>query len=79
MTDLTYVLPEPPEYPFRVGDEVETVNRNGEAMGRQHITRIKGKIVTTDCGRRWTKDGWWHGETRAYPFPSIRHPATPSA
>lgn len=78
MTYLTYVDPPKPTRPFRVGDAVDVVDRNGGAIGQQRVISVKGRAVTTDCGREWTKDGWWKGERDAWPFPSIRL-ATPSA
>ncbi|WP_448208181.1 hypothetical protein [Azospirillum sp. sgz302134] len=73
MSDLTYHVPDQPARPFARGDEVETVDREGNSMGRQRITKADKRIVHTDCGRAWTQDGdWWNGE-RAYPFPTIRH------
>lgn len=68
---LTYKVPEPPGRPFRKGDIVETLDRNGGVMGTEVVVYAGPKIVRTKDGRRWNQDGWWVGEI-AWPFPSIR-------
>lgn len=70
--NLTYVVPEPPARPFRRGDRVQTVDRDGSVMGEQLVTAVRNGSVRTDCGRSWSASGWWSDGTRAWPFPSIR-------
>lgn len=73
MADLTYHVPDPPARPFKKGDAVAIVDREGNDIGRQTVTAAGKRIVTTDCGRQWTQNCWrWDGE-REWPFPSIRH------
>lgn len=81
MTRLTYVVPETPARPFEVGDRVEVLDRQGNVIGIQQVTKVrkckgdrtKTGWLKTDCDREWNGDGWWLGESMAYPFPSIRH------
>ena len=78
MSGLTYVSPPELRTNICVGDVVEIADRNGNALGRQKIVRVRKRYVMTDCGRRWTTDfGWWISEWRgnipvSWPFPSIR-------
>ena len=72
MSELTYVPPEPPVRPFRKADRVETLNREGGVIGEQIVTAVRGNIVRTDCGRRWSAHGWWFDGLASWPFPSIR-------
>lgn len=75
MADLTYHVPDAPARPFKKGDVVVTVDREGKDMDRRIVTSAGKRIVKTDCGRQWTQDGWrWDGE-RTWPFPTIRHAA----
>lgn len=74
MSALEYVPPTPPPRPFAKGDVVEVLDREGRVLSRQDVTRAGPRVVRTGCGRRWRQDGWWIGEERAWPFPSIRLP-----
>lgn len=71
----TYKVFDPPHRPFRVGDEVIVLDREGMNLGRQKIVLASGRIAGTECGRIWRqKDGYWIGdENRAWPFPTIHH------
>lgn len=71
---LYYTVPKPIRRPFVRGEIVETCDRDLSTMGTQRVVYAGKRIVRTACGRRWcAKTGWWMGEHRAYPFPSIRH------
>ena len=71
--DLTYKEFDPPSHPFKMGDVVVVVDREGVALSEQKIAKVLAKTVKTACGREWTKDrGWYVGDTRAWPFPTIR-------
>lgn len=72
MGDLTYEVPPPLTKPFAIGQTVQVTDRCGGAMGTVTVTRVTKQTVKTSCGREWTPNGWWRGEDRAYPFPSIR-------
>jgi hypothetical protein len=73
MSDLTYKEPLPPSRPFAVGDVVEVLDRQHNVLSKQMIVKANAAGVATECGRHWTKNGWFRGEIRIWPFPSIRH------
>jgi hypothetical protein len=72
MSDLKYIPANPPSRPFRIGDDVQVLDRRHKVLGTRRVTKSFGGGVMTDCGRRWTKSGKWIGEDGALPFPSIR-------
>ncbi|MFF9549353.1 MULTISPECIES: hypothetical protein [Bacteria] len=80
MSDLAY---EPANElgPLKAGDHVEVINSQGIAVGVQTVKRVGSLVVTTRCGRRWTRShGKWVSELRgrsavSWPFPSIRKAA----
>jgi hypothetical protein len=72
MSDLTYKPTPPPARPFRKGDRVESLDREGVAMGEHLVTSVRAGVVRTDCGRSWAVDGQWFDGSVAWPFPSIR-------
>lgn len=67
--------------PLKAGDRVEVVNREGLTIGTQIVKRVGSLVVTTGCGRQWTRShGEWVSELRgrsvvSWPFPSIRKAA----
>lgn len=77
MSDLTYVPAEAPARPFKVGDLVDVIDREGKVMSTREVTKKEDSDVLTDCGRWWTRSGWWIGDCRAWPFPTIRHSQSP--
>lgn len=71
--DLTYKTFDPPSRAFKKGDVVIVHDREGTQLSTQTVVKILAKTIRTACGREWTKDrGWYVGETRAWPFPTIR-------
>lgn len=72
MADLTYQVVDAPAPPFRTGETVHVHDRTGLALGAVQIIKVTAKKIVTDCGREWTRDGWWIGESQAWPFPTIR-------
>ena len=73
MSDLTYVEPTPPMRPFKKGDKVEVLDRDGSVLSRRTVIRAGKRVAVTECSRRWRQaDGWFIGSTAAHPFPSIR-------
>jgi hypothetical protein len=68
---LTYIPPVKPKRPFVKGDVVLILSRDHQAIGEQIIARGGRYYVSTDCGREWSQKGWWRGDDRCYPFPSI--------
>lgn len=73
MNDLTYV--EPPGLPGHLyqGMVVEVCDRTGAVLSEQKVTKITARTLTTECGRKWDRRGWWRGdEGRTWPFPFIR-------
>ncbi len=77
MTDLIYE-PANDLGPLKAGDRVEVVNREGMTISTQVVKRVGSLVVTTRCGRQWTRShGEWVSELRgrsavSWPFPSIR-------
>lgn len=63
---------------LKAGDHVEVVNREGLTISTQIVKRVGSLVVTTRCGRQWTRAcGEWVSELRgrsavSWPFPSIR-------
>lgn len=78
MSDLTYDTPPEPTKPFAVGDTVIVADRCGNPMGEVKVVRATKRTIVTSCGRHWTPAGWWRGEDRPYPFPSIREIQKPT-
>lgn len=72
MAELTYEVYDGPSRPFRKGDTVTVTDRSGLALSEVCVVRVRGNVVKTDCGREWTKQGWYIGERQAWPFPTIR-------
>lgn len=74
MSDLTYQVPPELTRPFRTGEVVAVCNRNGETMSRLTVERAGKKVIRLegDARRFRASDGWWIGDTDAWPFPSIR-------
>lgn len=72
MAELTYVVPTKPRRPFNRGDLVDVMDREGTKLYVAAVVRAGPKIARTNCGRRWTQDGW-RLRDRAYPFPWIKH------
>lgn len=70
--ELTYIPTEVPAAAFKVGDQVEVLDRNHKVIGEQTIKAVLKTRVKTNCGRAWTKEGEWFDGQCSYPFPSIR-------
>lgn len=70
---LTYVAPTKPSRPFKRGDIVDVMDRDGKRLSTYKITHASKRRVLTDCGRSWDQRGWWLGANGSYPFPWIRH------
>lgn len=71
---MKYLVPKTIRKPFVTGEVVEVCDRHLNEMGHVKIKRAGPKVVALEDGRRFrSSDGWWIGETRAWPFPSIRH------
>jgi hypothetical protein len=68
---LTYV-PAENTRPFRRGESVLVLSRDGEPIGKQRITRVNRRTVKTDCGRTWSSEGEYYSDGVAYPFPTIK-------
>lgn len=73
MASLTYKEPVTPTRAFAIGDEVEVLDRAHVVLSTQKVVSVRVGRVKTSCGRSWDQRGWWIGEERAWPFPSIRH------
>ena len=81
MSDFNY---EPASHlgPLNVGDAVEVLNSQGVVVGNQKVRRVGSLVITTTCGRIWTRShGEWVSELQgrrpvSWPFPSIRRVAT---
>jgi hypothetical protein len=71
MDDLPYKTFRAPKRPFVKGDWVAVKDREGKLLSTQRVVRAGPRVVRTECGRRWTQRGWYLGETRARPFPTI--------
>lgn len=69
---MTYVQPTKPSRPFKRGDLVDAMDREGNRMSTVRVVRAGKRIVRTSCGRTWSQRGWWIGE-QEWPFPWIRH------
>ena len=69
---LTYIPPTKPSRPFKVGDIVDTMDREHNRMGTVKVVRAGPRIVKTSCGRTWSPRGWYVGHNE-WPFPWIRH------
>ncbi len=74
MSDLTYQVPPKLKRPFRVGEVVAVCDRNGEPMSQLVVARAGKKVIRLrDDDRQFrASDGWWIGDERAWPWPSIR-------
>jgi len=71
---LTYKVPKQIKTPFVKGEIVETCDRSLNTMDRVMVVKVTKRVVTLEDGREFrAEDGWWIGEDRAWPFPSIRH------
>ncbi len=71
---LTYVMPTKPRRPFVKGDFVDVMDREGKRMSTEKVARVHQQHwVITDCGRMWTQNGYWVGDTGTWPFPWIKH------
>ncbi len=63
---------------LKMGDIVEVIDSRGAMVGRTSVQRVGKLVVTTTCGRNWTKEyGEWVSEIQdkkpiSWPFPSIR-------
>ena len=76
---LTYKVPRSIKTPFTTGETVDVCNRDLETMSQVKVRRAGPRVVTLVDGRQFrATDGWWIGEDRAWPFPSIRHAKTNS-
>jgi hypothetical protein len=67
---LTYV-PTVNTRPFRVGETVLVLDREGKVISRQTVKRINKRTVETGCGRLWSLAGEYVGDNGVWPFPSI--------
>lgn len=72
MGDLTYQYYSGPRRPFKKGDPVTVTDREGRTLSHVTVKSVRGTTVVTDCGREWTTRGWYKGDDRAWPFPTIR-------
>lgn len=76
---LTYKVPKPIISPFQTGEFVDVCDRDLKTMSRVKIKRAGKKVIRLVDGRTFrASDGWWIGDDRAWPFPSIRHSRKPA-
>lgn len=73
---LTYKVPKPIKSPFVTGEVVDVCDRDLHTMSAVKIKRAGKRVIRLADGRTFrASDGWWIGDTQAWPFPSIRHAA----
>lgn len=74
MSELTYQVPPRLRRPFRVGEVVAICDREGISMSRFVVAKVGPKVVRLRGDNRSFRatDGWWIGERRVWPFPSLR-------
>jgi hypothetical protein len=70
---MTYRIPKPLNRALKCGDEVEVCDRDLSPMSRVRVARSGKRVVRLRDGRRFdAQTGYWIGENRRWPFPSIR-------
>lgn len=71
---MTYIEPPPLPRPFVRGDTVQVMNRDHTpCQGVHRVVYAGKKVVRIEDGRRYrATDGWWIGDTAAWPFPWLR-------
>lgn len=72
---MEYKLPRKPSRPFKVGDSVQVMNGDHSICGGPYrVKKVTKFFATLPDGRKFKQvNGWWQGESRAWPFPWLRH------